>query len=76
MLSCQLLQSAYEVINFHFFITRSCEEKGFLLLRIRNAGQTNVNMPRSTTVKDKGAPSVPIQTSGAEKQQCTVMMAR
>lgn len=45
--SCQWLQSTYEVINFHCFVTRICEEKGFLLLRIRNADQTplNVNMP-------------------------------
>ncbi|KAH7948747.1 hypothetical protein HPB49_001799 [Dermacentor silvarum] len=64
--SCQWLQFAYEVINFHCFVTRICEEKGFLLLRIRNADQTplNVNMPRSTTVKHKGAPNVPIHTSG------------
>lgn len=76
---CQRLPSAYEdkVIDFHRFVTRIRQKNGFLLSQIGNADQTPLtfDMPRSTTVNEKGARSVLVKTCGAEKQRCTVMLA-
>lgn len=76
---CQRLPSAYEdkVIDFHRFVTRNRQKNGFLLSQIGNADQTPLtfDMPRNTTVNEKGARSVLVRTSGAEKQRCTVMLA-
>lgn len=51
--------------------------KNFILSQIGNADQTPhcFDMPRNTTVEEKGARSVLIRTSGAEKLRCTVMLA-
>lgn len=76
---CQRLPSAYEdkVVDFHSFIIRLRRQKNFILSQIGNADQTPLcfDMPRNTTVEEKGARSVIIRTSGAEKQRCTVMLA-
>uniref|UniRef100_A0A023GJZ4 Putative tigger transposase n=1 Tax=Amblyomma triste TaxID=251400 RepID=A0A023GJZ4_AMBTT len=76
---CQRLPAAYEskVIDFHHFVTRLREKCGYLMSQIGNADQTPLtfDMPRNTTVNEKGARSVLVKTSGAEKQRCTVMLA-
>ncbi|KAH7959912.1 hypothetical protein HPB49_014863 [Dermacentor silvarum] len=76
---CQQLPSTSEdkVIDFHHFVTRICEKNDFFLSQIGNADQTPLtfDMPRNTTVNEKGARSVLVKTSGAQKQRCTVMLA-
>lgn len=67
---CQQLPSAYEDEVMCYFVSRIQEEIGFILSQISNADLTllNIDMPQSTTVKERGARGV----LGAEKQQCTV----
>nr|XP_054928945.1 uncharacterized protein LOC129385819 [Dermacentor andersoni] len=66
-----------KVRDFHRFVIRIREDKKFLLSQIGNADQTPINfdMPRNSTVDMKGAKSVQVKTTGAEKQRCTVMLA-
>uniref|UniRef100_A0A1E1X208 Putative pogo transposable element n=1 Tax=Amblyomma aureolatum TaxID=187763 RepID=A0A1E1X208_9ACAR len=76
---CQRLPADCEdkVRDFHRFIIRIREDKKFLLSQIGNADQTPINfdMPRNSTVDIKGAKSVQVKTTGAEKQWCTVMLS-
>lgn len=76
---CQRLPPDCEIKiqDFHRFVIRIRQEKEFLLSQIGNTDQTplNFDMPRSSTVEVKGAKSVLVKTTGAEKQRCTVMLA-
>lgn len=76
---CQRLPADCEekVRDFHRFVIRIRQEKQFMLSQIGNTDQTalNFDMPRSTTVEVKGAKTVGVRTTGAEKQRCTVMLA-
>lgn len=56
--------------NFHHFAIQFRGKKQFLLSQIGNTDQTaiNIDMPRSTRVKTKGAKSVCVQTTGAYEQ--------
>lgn len=76
---CQRLPAAYEdkVVDFHRFVIKLRQQKDFILSQIGNADQTPLcfDMPRNTTVEEKGARSVIVRTSGADKQRCTVMLA-
>lgn len=76
---CQRLPMDYteKVVAFHRHVIRMRQTNNYLLSQIGNADQTPVyfDMPSNTTIEEKGASSVPIITSGAEKQRCTVMLA-
>uniref|UniRef100_A0A147BLR1 Putative pogo transposable element n=1 Tax=Ixodes ricinus TaxID=34613 RepID=A0A147BLR1_IXORI len=76
---CQRLPEAYEdkIVDFHRFVIRIRQQNNFLLSQIGNADQTplNFDMPSNTTLEQKGARTVHVRTTGAEKQRCTVMLA-
>lgn len=76
---CQRLPPCYEqkIVDFHKFVIRLRRDRQFVLSQIGNADQTPVNfdMPMSRTVEQKGAHSVLVKTTGAEKQRFTVMLA-
>lgn len=76
---CQRLPPCYEqkVVDFHGFVIRLRRDRQFILSQIGNADQTPINfdMPMSRTVNEKGARSVLVKTTGAEKQRFTVMLA-
>ncbi|KAG8231012.1 hypothetical protein J437_LFUL010934 [Ladona fulva] len=55
----------------------SRKKQQYLLTQIGNADQTPIffDMTCNTTVEVKGANSVLVKSTGAEKQQCTLMLA-
>jgi hypothetical protein len=75
---CQRLPDAYadKVAQFQRHIIRLREKNSYSLSQIGNADQTPVffDMPLDVTVESKGQKSIPILTSGNEKQRCTVML--
>ncbi|KAL1435126.1 hypothetical protein MTO96_011256 [Rhipicephalus appendiculatus] len=76
---CQRLHPCYEekVVDFHKFVLRLRRDREFLLSQIGNADQTPINfdMPMGRTVNERGARSVLVKATGAEKQRFTVMLA-
>lgn len=75
----QRLPDEYEnkIIEFHQYILQVRDKYNFDLYQIGNADQCPVfwDMPMATTIEQKGAKSVPIRSTGYEKQRCTVMLA-
>lgn len=76
---CQKLPADYtdKVLNFHKFLIQKRQKTAYLLSQIGNADQTPVffDMPRNSTIDDKGASSVRVKTTGNEKLRCTAMLA-
>lgn len=64
------------IVDFHKYIVSLRKDKDYTVLnRECEPEALNFDMPRNTTVNLKGARSVLMQTTGAEKQWCTVMLA-
>lgn len=76
---CQRLPQDYEekIVLFHRFVIGLRRTGNFIMSQIGNADETPLtfDMPPNTTVSEKGVSSVPIKTTGCEKQRCTVMLA-
>jgi hypothetical protein len=53
------------------------KKHSYLLSQIGNSDQTLIwfDMPESTTIEHNGERSVQVRTTGADKQQCIVMLA-
>lgn len=75
---CQKLPAEYEdqVVKFHRFVNALRRDHVYDLSQIGNADQTPVwfDAPENCTVDVKGAKSVSVRTTGAERQRCTVML--
>uniref|UniRef100_A0A131YAK3 Tigger transposase n=1 Tax=Rhipicephalus appendiculatus TaxID=34631 RepID=A0A131YAK3_RHIAP len=75
----QRLPQDYEekVVEFHRFAIGLRRTKNFILSQIGNAAETPLtfDMPPNPIVSERGISTVPIKTTGCEKQRCTVMLA-
>ncbi|KAJ8867768.1 hypothetical protein PR048_031571 [Dryococelus australis] len=66
-----------KLLGFQWYVIALRKNKDYLLSQIGNADQTPVwfDMPESMTVSVVDERSVPVKTTGADKQCCTVMLA-
>ncbi|KAK8758329.1 hypothetical protein V5799_004041 [Amblyomma americanum] len=75
---CQRLPPDYtdKVLSFQKYVIGLRREHNYIFSQIANADQTPVwfDCPESCTVELKGKKSVFVQTTGAERQRCTVML--
>ncbi|KAJ8890954.1 hypothetical protein PR048_010463 [Dryococelus australis] len=66
-----------KVTKLQLFALRARQQTAYLLSQRGNADQTPVyfDMPRNSTIIEKGMQSVPLKTTGCENLQCTIILA-